>query len=244
MRRLLPWLLAAWLPCAGAHEPDWSAYRALLGAHVSRGERHGVTLNVVDYAGLRADPRLGEAIAAVETFPTSRLANRDERIAFLVNVYNLYTLALVARHWPLDSIKDIGSLLRPVWKRPAGQLDGKAVTLDEIEHAQLRTLGEPRIHFAIVCASVSCPDLRPEPYMAATLDAQLDDQAKTFLANPAKGLRREADTWRASRIFDWFEDDFEPAGGVAAFIARFQPLPRDAEVDADLPYDWGINARP
>jgi len=241
---MLPWLLILCLPCAGAEEPEWSAYRALLGAHVSPGELHGVALNVVDYAGLRADPRLTEAIAAAENFSTSRLATREERLAFLINAYNLYALALVARHWPLESIKDIGSLLRPVWKRPAGRLDGKSVSLDELEHARLRTLGEPRIHFAIVCASVSCPDLRPEPYTAATLDAQLDDQVKVFLANPAKGLRREGNTLRVSRIFDWFEDDFDAAGGVTAFIAGYLPLPRGVDVDAALPYDWSVNARP
>lgn len=246
-RMLRRGLALALILCAGgvaAEEPDWSDYAALLDAHVQPITRHGVTLNAVDYAALARDPRLASAVARVAGFPLKKLATAEERLAFLINAYNLYALKLVATHWPLDSIKDIGSFLNPVWKRTAGQLDGRDVSLDEIEHERLRTLGEPRIHLAIVCASISCPDLRTEPYRAATLAAQLDDQARQFLNNPGKGLRRDGDTVRISRIFDWFAEDFEATGGVAAFVRRYRADLPATEPDADLPYDWRVNAIP
>jgi hypothetical protein len=86
------------------------------------------------------------------------------------------------RHPGIASIRDIGSLLRPVWNREAGRVGRRARSLGEIEHEILRPLGDPRIHGAIVCASVSCPPLRREPFAAARLDAQLDDQMRRWLA--------------------------------------------------------------
>ncbi|MGR9053752.1 MAG: DUF547 domain-containing protein, partial [Gammaproteobacteria bacterium] len=151
-------------------------------------------------------------------------------------------LKTVADHWPVDSIKDIGNLFSPVWNQPAGELGGRSVTLGEVEHEILRPMGEPRIHLAIVCASLSCPDLRAEPYTAVLLNKQLDDQAVKFLGNRAKGLRIEQDKIAVSKIFDWFEEDFKSYGGVTAFIKRFKPDVPDFEVDADIPYDWAVNA--
>lgn len=229
---------------AQAAEPDWTLYQALLTAHVTPGTRNGVNLHVVDYARLRADPRFAQVIAELEVFPLRNLATREERLAFHINAYNLFALKMVADHWPLDSIKDVGNLWRPVWKRKAGSLGGEAVSLDDIEHARLRPMGEPRMHLAIVCASVSCPDLRAEPYRAAQLDAQLADQAQQFLNNPAKGLRVDGNTAHVSKIFDWFGEDFAPLGGIAGFVRKFHPLPEAITVKADLPYDWQVNARP
>ena len=203
-----------------AAEPDLRAYEQLLAAPVSAGARFGVALNVVDYAGLDADPRLPQVVAALATFPTARLAKGAELLAFHLNAYTILTLALVARHWPLAGIKDIGNFWWPVWRRSAGAIDHNDVSLDDIEHKRLRPLGDPRMHFAIVCASVSCPDLRLEAYRAQTLDRQLDDQVRRFLANPAKGLRVDGNVAHLSKIFEWYAVDFARTGGVAAFIAR------------------------
>lgn len=244
LRRLVPVLAGLLLTTTmvAAAEPDWHHYQEVLAAHVAPARVNGVALNVVDYAALRADPRFARALRTVQDFPTAQLATPAERLAFLINAYNLYALKMVADHWPLASIKDVGNLFRPVWKRPAGTLDGRQVSLDDIENERLRKLGEPRIHLAIVCASVSCPDLRAEPYRAADLDAQLDDQAKRFLANPGKGLRADGATVRVSKIFDWFAEDFGGEAGVARFLVRYHPLPAGADVEADLPYDWQVNA--
>lgn len=114
----------------------------------------------------------------------------------------MLAIKTVLDHWPLQSIRDAGSFFSPVWKKPAGMVAGKVRSLHEIEHDILRAMHEPRIHFAIVCASVSCPDLRPEAYNAAQLDDQLDDQATIFLSRQQKGLRIEANGVQLSKIFD------------------------------------------
>ena len=153
----------------------------------------------------------------------------------------MLALKMVIEHYPLGSIKDIGSFFNPVWDRPAGKINGKTVSLGDIEHKILRPMGEPRIHLAIVCASVSCPDLRNEPYTAASLNTQLDEQARSFLNNENKGLRVSKKNIQISKIFNWFEEDFKQTGGVEAFIRRYRPNLADLSIDANIPYDWSLN---
>ena len=153
--------------------------------------------------------------------------------------------------YPTVSIKDGGSLFSPIWKKSIGAVGGTPYSLDAIEHGILRkAFREPRVHFAIVCASLSCPDLRPEPFVAARLGAQLDGQTAAFLGNPAKGLAPGADgrSARVSSIFKWFAGDFESSGGVAAFIrakaASDVAVRIRALTDAGLSYldyDWSLN---
>lgn len=247
IKKLLPWLFALLLmiPLSGAAaEPNWGDYGELLATHVSPGMKNGVALNAVDYPALKASGEVDKVAAQLAAYPLEKLANREEKLAFYINAYNILAIKMVLDHWPLASIKDVGSFISPVWKKPAGQLGGKTVTLDELEHRILRPMGEPRIHFAIVCASVSCPDLRTEPYTAGRLDAQLDDQVKLFLGNPAKGLRIEQGSIRVSQIFDWFKPDFANSDGVEAFIRRYRPgLPEKLPVKANIPYDWTLNAK-
>lgn len=225
-----------------AEEPDWRAYGELLQRHVHQGVRHGVSLALVDYGALKQNGALEPVYRDLAAFSVERLASREERLAFYINAYNILALKTVLDHWQVGSIKDAGSLLRPVWKRPAGDIGGKSVSLDEIENEVLRPEGEPRIHLAIVCASVSCPDLRNEPYEAARLNAQLDDQARRFLENPGKGLRQADGRIRVSKILDWFSDDFDRVGGVDAFVRRYKPGLPALPVAADMAYDWSVNA--
>jgi len=227
---------------AQAAEPDWSDYRVVLN-HVKPGNKNGVKLMLVDYPAIKANGSLDKAYQALAGFDPRRLSSREERMAFYINAYNILALKTVADHWPVDSIKDVGSLFKPVWDRPAGQLGGNTVTLGEVEHTILRPLGEPRIHLAIVCASVSCPDLRDEPYSAAKLASQLDDQAQRFLSNTGKGLSVGVDRIKVSKIFDWFEKDFAAGGGVAAFIKRYQPELPDLKIKAAIDYDWSVNGK-
>jgi hypothetical protein len=240
------WLVAGSLLVLGmssmAAEPDWSDYSSLLGKHVQPGVKRGVALNTVNYAELKKGGEVDRVAAQLAAFPMEKLASRDEKLAFYINAYNVLAIKMVLDHWPLESIKDVGSIISPVWKKPAGRLGGKVVTLDELEHRILRPMGEPRIHFGIVCASVSCPDLRVEPYTAKRLDAQLDDQTRKFLGNPAKGARVEEGSVRVSQIFDWFKKDFDKLGGVATFIRRYQDVPEKLPVKANIPYDWSLNA--
>lgn len=239
-RALLVALAVVCLPCA-ATEPDWRDYAALLAAHVAPGQRDGIKLNLVDYRAMAKDPHFAAALATLENFPLANLAGPQEWLAFHINAYNLLALNMVVQHQPLQSIKDIGNFLRPVWQRDAGQLDGIVVSLADIEHRRLRKRGDARIHFAIVCASLSCPDLRSEPYRGATLDQQLNDQARRFLANPGKGLRIAQDGLHVSRIFDWFVADFASAGGVLRFVARYIEVPTQGDYTADIEYNWRLN---
>jgi hypothetical protein len=174
-----------------------------------------------------------------------------EQLAFWINAYNILAIDVVARNYPVSSIKDAGSLLRPVWKRRAGTIEERDVTLDGIEHRTLRPMGDPRIHGAIVCASLSCPPLRREPYRAESLDAQLDDNVRRWLADPRKGVAvgPGLHTLRVSSIFKWFAEDFEAQGGVPAFVERHGPDEAGALIREGgarvgigyLDYDWSLN---
>lgn len=231
-----------WLPGAAmAGEPDWTPYRQLLSRYVVPGELQGIKLNTLHYSALRSDPLLNQAVAIVETFPVQQLQTREEKLSFYINAYNILAIKMIRDHWPVDSIKDAGHWYSPVWKKDAGTIDGETVTLQQVEDDFLRSLHEPRIHLAIVCASISCPDLRMKPYRAASLNQQLDDQAKRFLANPGKGLRIDGETAHVSRIFHWFKDDFKVGGGVEAFIRRYHPLPQSVNIEADIDYNWQLN---
>ena len=224
-----------------AIEPDWKDYASVLSA-VKQGEKHGTPLALVDYAALKKSGLVDKVYRQISAFPVESLSGREEELAFYINTYNILALKTVIDHWPLDSIKDVGSFFSPVWGKDAGTIDGKTVSLDDIENKVIRPMGEPRIHLAIVCASVSCPDLRHEPYTAATLSKQLDEQVNAFLHNDKKGLYIAKDEVVVSRIFKWFKQDFDKVGGVDTFIRGYRPdLPVSYSIGADIDYDWSVN---
>ncbi len=241
-------LLGAAVP---AHAAADDAYARVLKAHVRPGTVSGIKLALVDYGAVKADPSYAWALNALAESRPEALTSDAERIAFWINAYNLVAIKAVLDQYPTKSIKDGGSLLSPIWRKKVAAIGGTAYTLDDIEHGILRkAFREPRVHFAIVCASLSCPDLRAEPYDPKRLDAQLDEQAAAFLSNATKGLQPGADgrTARVSSIFKWFAGDFAASGGVAAFIrARSSPdiaARLGAITDAGLSYldyDWSLN---
>ncbi|NOY62134.1 MAG: DUF547 domain-containing protein, partial [Gammaproteobacteria bacterium] len=201
-----------------------------------------VALARVDYAAIKRDPLWSKTVAELAQFAPSQLSSKTERLAFYSNAYNILAIKMVLDHWPLQSIKDAGSLFTQVWNIDVGKIGGKTVTLNEVEHEIMRPMGDPRMHMAIVCASVSCPDLRSEPYVAERLDAQFDEQVVKFLNNSGKGLRQRDGDIEVSKIFGWFEEDFAVAGGVENFIRRYRnDLPRNADIEADIDYDWSLN---
>jgi hypothetical protein len=210
----------------------------------------------VDYEGLRGEAGLlEESLEALSRVEPSSLS-RAEQLAFWINAYNACTLALIVRQ-PVTtgSIMDIPEGDR--WKWRGWQLGGELVSLDHIEHEILRPMGEPRIHFAINCASRSCPPLAPRPYRGTQLEAQLDAATRAYLADPAHGLRLDAPAGSPpvlylSRIFEWFAGDFEKvAGSVDGFVRRHAPAgvqetlaehPDPLEVRY-LEYDWSLNGQ-
>ena len=228
----------------------------------------------VEYARLKADrASLDGAVAALDSEPARGESSwtRDQRMAFWINAYNALTLQAIVNHYPIrggwfsrgpsPSIRQIPG----VWTTLKWPVAGKTVTLDDIEHKILRPqFAEPRIHFAINCASVGCPPLAATPYRAETLSESLDGAARTYLASP-QGIVVDNRTLRVTSIFDWYGDDFVaqyaprlPGDGppktraILAVVAAFGP-PRAAALAKSpdvtlrfLDYDWRLNdtARP
>ena len=171
---------------------------------------------LVDYNGLQANreqlDRFNQSLGNISP-ETYAAWNEAEQIAFLTNAYNAFTLQSIIDRQPLDdSIRDIPG----VWKRRKFALAGKELTLDNIEHDILRKdFNEPRIHVALVCAAISCPPLRNEPYLSEQLDAQLDDQTAKFASSPhGLDIDRQDKRVYLSSIFKWYGQDFEPTYGV------------------------------
>lgn len=189
-------------------------------------------------------------VAALETVPISQLpdepAARDAELAYWINLYNAATLHLVLEDYPVDSIKDLGGLLSSPWDRKVVTVEGTELTLNDIENRVIRARfdDEPRIHFALNCASKSCPPLRAEAYTGARLDEQLEEQTRAFLSDPGHS-RVEGDHYRLSKIFDWYKDDFvKAAGSVPAFVRPYVPRAETLREDAKvkhLDYDWALN---
>jgi len=230
---------------------DFKGWDGLLKKYVGPTTIDGVRLAGVNYAVMKKDPAYSKLIKDLKSFSPATLKTPQEKMTFWINTYNVMAVKMVVDHYPVDSIKDAGSLFESVWKKKVGVIGGKEVTLNDIEHEILRKMGDPRIHVAIVCASVSCPDLRKEAYTTDQVDAQLDDQFKKFLENRGKGLQIDRGKKRVtlSKIFDWFEDDFKLKGGVLPFLSRYAPgkdrpylKKRDVEVFY-MDYNWDLNKK-
>jgi hypothetical protein len=257
VRAIARWLwvglfvLPALAPPAASSGPspiDLDLYARLLETHTQAvDDVAGVR---VDYRGLASSSQWKALVAQVARARPSTLP-RDPRLAYWINAYNILTIELILRNQPVSSIKDIGSFFSPVWNREVARIEGRAISLGEIEHEILRPMGDPRIHAAIVCASLSCPPLARTPFRSETLEADLSAAMRRWLANPQKGLRidRDARRLRISRIFDWFEDDFESTGGVRATIERYVDEDDSRWLRSEgktasiryLDYDWSLN---
>lgn len=178
--------------------------------------------------------------------------SKFDQIAFLINAYNAFTVDLILRHYPVGSIGDIGGPIRAVnlargapWKKFEFTLLGDNRTLDWIEHSKLRVdYNEPRIHFAINCASIGCPALRNEAYVGSRLEAQLESATRSFFADRTKNRwDRSKNTLYLSKILDWFRGDFEAkSGSLVNFIRPYfsENIPDNAKIEF-TGYDWSLN---
>jgi hypothetical protein len=224
-------LLLVCAATARAAEPfdrTHAAWSALLTAHVRWNDTG--TASTVDYAGFACDRAAldGYRAALAEVGePDFAAWPAADRLAFLTNAYNANTVALVLTRYPdLASIKDLGGLFSSPWKQRFIALLGAKRSLDDIEQTMIRGgvgATEPRIHFALNCASIGCPALRPEAYRGDALEAQLADQAGRFLSDRSRNRHDAAsDRLQVSKIFEWYAGDFErAAGSVAAFLGRY-----------------------
>ena len=240
IRLMFFWILAT---TSFAAEPDWTRYDELLNSHLIASEKDGVALNLVDYESIAADPSFYSIVNQIIQCDVQHLSSNQEKLAFYINVYNILTINLILDNWPVDSIRDIGNFFQGPWDVVVLENADGQLTLDDIEHKIIRTFGEPRIHFAVNCASLSCPDLRHEAYRAEHLDEQLDDQTKLFLSN-AKGLLIDGDRLRLSKIFDWYGEDFEVFGSLGNFIKLYRPELQFDNVRTNLRYNWNLNSTP
>jgi hypothetical protein len=198
---------------------------------------------------------VGELQTALAELDLTRVP-KTEGIALLLNAYNAFTVDLITRNFEgLKSIRDLSTqpFPRTTWNTHKFDLGGFRLTLDDVEHGNIRKkYDEPRIHAAVNCASVSCPDLRLEAYTGTALDQQLDEQTELWMGSPGKGLRldRSANVLYLSRLFDWYGGDFVPPG-VEEFACGYAP-PGDrvcaylSENDVRtefMGYDWNLNSQ-
>ena len=161
----------------------------------------------------------------------------DAKKAYWINAYNAFTVQLILKNYPLKSIKDL--------KRPWGlsfiKIDGGKIALNTIEHEILRPMGDPRIHFAIVCASKSCPKLLNYAYESETLDQQLEHVTKMFINDPSRNSISQS-TAKISKIFKWYKTDFPKSEAFIAFLNNYSTIKILAKAEIDyFNYSWKLN---
>jgi hypothetical protein len=247
----LKWLLCGLLffsnfGLAQGFDQSHAAWSALLKKHVV--VLQGGKSSQVRYAAFAKDRTALKAyLDTLSGVKEAEFRNwsKPQRMAFLINAYNAFTVELILAHYPVKSIKDIGSdLFNNRWKMMFFKLFGQDSSLDQIEHDMLRKPGaydEPRVHFALNCASIGCPMLREEAYVAERLEHQLEEQARRFLSDPARN-RYANGRLEVSKIFDWYKEDFAPR---EKFFARYaDALGGTSKEILFLDYNWALNDFP
>jgi hypothetical protein len=271
LTRLIAWLLALYAGASPAQGFDHShaAWDALLKKHVVLVS--GDKASRMRYTGMARDRAALEAY--LDSLATVREAQFDgwtkpQRMAFLINAYNAFMVEKILTRYPdIDSVWDFGKIFGNPFRDDFFSLFGRRFTLDGIEHDLLRRPGaydEPRVHFAVNCASLGCPMLREEAYVAERLGVQLEEQARRFLSDQTRN-RYDPPSGRlqVSKIFDWYKADWARGargfdGGTSPIVSLAEYLARYAELLADAPgdrkrikaqkaeidfldYDWTLN---
>ena len=235
---------------SSAREVDYDAWTSLLGRYASKASS-GVV--VFDYGGVSAADRatLQEMIAAWAAVPVSSL-NRAEQQAFWINLYNAATVELVLRHYPVESIRDTegeGGFLskKGPWDIEVVRVEDEPLTLNDIEHRILRPIWrDPRIHYAVNCASIGCPNLKLTAWTAEAMEADLENAARAYVNDP-RGVRIDGGQVTVSSIYDWFIEDFGRSEElVLVHLKRYadpglaEQLGQAGKIDGTA-YDWRLN---
>lgn len=211
----------------------------------------------VDYKKIKANPSpLKKYLSSLSAVKKSEFENWNagERLAFLINAYNAFTIKLIVDNYPTQSIKDLGGFLKSPWKKEFFTLFGKQNHLDGIEHDMIRKkFDEPRIHFAVVCASIGCPPIQSFAFRASEIEKQFQIATKTFLLDPEKNsYDKKKKKMRLSKIFKWYGDDFNKKyGSYLKFISTritedpgLQKKIAAGEVNSSWnSYDWALNEK-
>lgn len=201
----------------------------------------------VDYESLHKNPEKLEAYLDLlrENHPSEEWTE-EEKLAYWINAYNAFTLDLIVRNYPLESIKDIRRwslpFLNSAWDIKFIEIQNEKYSLNNIEHDIIRaTFDEPRIHFAVNCASYSCPPLLNVAYEASTLDVQLEQQAIAFVNDPLRN-KISNDKIELSKIFSWYKSDFTESGTLIDYLNQFSEIEIEKETETEfIPYDWSLN---
>ncbi len=213
-------------------------YDTLLQTHIHHSEKDSITYNGVNYDRWAADPKHKTALKLLQTEDPASYQGQKQK-AFWINAYNFLTIELIIRENERQSIKNLGGLFTTPWQKHTWKFASQDYSLDHIEHKILRPMGDARIHFAINCASVSCPDLRTQSYRASALNQQLNEQVKTTLTNKGKGLKTENNTIYTSKIFNWFAEDFND-GDIKGWLKNYENIDKNAPLKF-MKYDWSLN---
>jgi hypothetical protein len=197
----------------------------------------------VNYKNLKSDPTLlKDAISYFQTTPPKASWSKNEKLAYWINAYNLFTLKIVVDNYPIKSIKEIGGS-QSTWDISFIEIAGKTYSLNDIENGIIRVqFDEPRIHFAVNCASISCPKLLNRPFLASTLNVQLEAQTKSFINSSAYNEISE-NSAQISNIFNWYGEDFTKNGRtVISFLNQYSTtkLNDDAKI-TNKGYSWNLN---
>jgi hypothetical protein len=211
-------------------------------------KKHVDNEGFVDYKGFIADSAQLNAYTRLlsTAHPNTKHWSRNEQMAYWINAYNAFTVQLVAKHYPVASIKDIKRgipFVNTVWDLKFIKIEGYTYDLNNIEHNILRPVfKDARIHCAVNCASYSCPPLRAEAYTADRLDTQLDDGVRRFLRDPLRN-RITAGKAEISEIFKWFKGDFaDYSGSLRNFLKKYGPAEFTDQTDiSHIDYDWSLN---
>lgn len=211
---------------------DHNEWTTLLGKYVN-------TEGMVDYSGfVKEKSQLDSYLKLLGENKPDDSWGKNEALAYWINVYNAFTVDLITNNYPLKSIMDI----KNAWDIKFIQIGSKKFSLNEIEHQIIRKeFNEPRIHFALVCAAISCPPLRNEAYSAEKLEQQLQEQTINFINNPVKNIV-QSNTAQVSQIFDWFKDDFTKEGTLQEYLNLYSKTKLTSKAKIDyLDYSWELN---
>lgn len=204
----------------------------------------------VDYKGLSQDRRTFDQYLELlkNNHPNKKNWSSDERLAYWINAYNAFTLQLILDHYPVESIKDIKNgipFVNTVWDIKFINIEGQEYDLNNIEHGIIRKqFDEPRIHFAVNCASYSCPKLSNRAYRADVLERQLDEATRSFINDGRRNILAP-DMLQLSKIFSWYRSDFNHDDqSVVKFIRKYSDIEISEDVQIEyLDYNWSLNGQ-
>lgn len=216
-----------------AQAPNHSLWSNLLNKYVSDNGN-------VNYEGFMSDKNFKTYILTLNKNHPQENWSKDEKLAYWINAYNAYTILLIIKNYPIKSIKDIKS----PWDKKFINIEGKKYSLNDIEHKILRKkFNEPRIHFAIVCASYSCPKLLNKAFEAKKINEQLNAQTRDFLSDETKNVLTPNKVY-LSQIFNWFKGDFTKNQSLITFINKYSMKKFIINEKAKITYkkyDWSLN---